>query len=135
MATLRPMRVNVQHLALACCAMEVATAMDLDLPTNNGSLEIAENLADADLNVLVVAGTVTTAVAPNVRSAFDALPEPRRVIAYGVCAASGGPYWDSYAVVDGVGHLIPVDRIVPGCPPPPSTLVDAIVAVATEVNA
>lgn len=127
------MRIGVRHLPLACCAMESGLAMRLDLPFVEGSLEVAAVApgAEYDLCVLVVAGTVTRAGAEAVVAAWEALPEPRKAIAYGVCAASGGPYWDAPTVVPGVGELMPVDRFVPGCPPPSSALLDAVLAVAS----
>lgn len=78
--------------------------------------------AEPDLNVLVVAGTVTRANSHLVAEAFESLAEPRAVVAFGVCTISGGPYWDSYAVLPGIAELVPVDVFVPGCPPLPSDL-------------
>jgi NADH-quinone oxidoreductase subunit B len=80
--------------------------------------------------VLVVAGTCTDALAPAVRAAYDALPDGTRVVSFGACACSGGPYWDSYSVVPGVGDLVPVDLFVPGCPPRPEALVAAVLDLA-----
>jgi len=75
------------------------------------------------VNVLVVAGTVTDKLAPLVLAAYRDLPEPRRVLSFGACSNSGGPYWDSYCVTKGADQLIPVDVYVPGCPPRPEALV------------
>jgi NADH-quinone oxidoreductase subunit B len=57
------------------------------------------------------------------------------VISFGVCASSGGPYWDSYAVTKGIDQLVPVDIYVPGCPPPPEALQAAINGLAGRVPA
>ncbi len=110
-------------MGLACCGVEasaaslVQSAQDTFLLTNDASL---------GGHILVVAGTVTHVLAPVVVSAYESLPEPRIVIAFGACAIGGGPYWDSYAVIDGADRLVPVDIHVPGCPPTPSDLVKAL---------
>jgi len=78
------------------------------------------------VNVLVVAGTVTDKLAPLVLAAYRDLPEPRRVLSFGACSNSGGPYWDSYCVTKGVDQLIPVDVYVPGCPPRPEALMHGL---------
>jgi NADH-quinone oxidoreductase subunit B len=83
-------------------------------------------------HVLVVAGTVTKANAELVREAFVALPQPRAVVAFGACTISGGPYWDSYAVLPGIGDLVPVDIFVSGCPPQAGDLVAALAEVANR---
>lgn len=75
------------------------------------------------IHVLLVAGTITHALAPAVLAAWEQLPEPRAVVTFGACAASGGPYWDSYSVVNGAGELVPVTVAIPGCPPRPETIV------------
>jgi len=100
----------VDEMALACCAVELAVA----LPERGHT--------PVDAHVLVVAGTVSLAALPTVLARYEALPEPRHVIAFGACATSGGPYWDSYSVVPGIGAHLPVDVYVPGCPPRPHLL-------------
>lgn len=120
----RSYALTVVEVGLACCAVEVLAAASArpDL--------LAPGPAQApDLHVLVVAGTVTTAQAGSVRALYDALPEPRAVLSFGACAISGGPYWDSYAVVPGVDTLMPVDVYVPGCPPRPEALLEGLEAL------
>jgi NADH-quinone oxidoreductase subunit B len=76
-------------------------------------------------DVLIVAGRVSLKMAPVLRRAYDEMLEPRWVMAFGVCASSGGAF-DTYAVAPGIGHLVPVDVYVPGCPPTPGDLVDGL---------
>lgn len=133
--TVEPVRLDVAghrvslhllELGLACCGLEVRAGRRLADAT--GQL-VAAGDGDAgpdDLHLLVLAGTVTARLAPAVRSAWEALPEPRAVLAFGACTASGGPYWDSYSVVPGAHELVPVDAWVPGCPPRPQELLDGI---------
>lgn len=117
------------EVGLACCAVEfVAASAGVGTPGAEvgrlGAVPTTDLPVDAD--VLVVSGTVTAKVAPAVVALHARLPEPRRVVAFGACASSGGPYWDSYCVVPGVGTLLPVDLWVPGCPPRPEALLDAL---------
>ena len=112
-----PAWVRVFDAGLACCAVEVSAALrrcGAQLP------------GDAAVNVLVVAGTVTDKLAPLVLAAYQDLPAPRRVLSFGACSNSGGPYWDSYCVTKGADQLIPVDVYVPGCPPRPEALVHGL---------
>ena len=83
---------------------------------------------------MVISGTVTDRLAPGWRPSWTlwssgSWPGPT-VIAFGACASSGGPYWDSYAVTKGIDQLVPVDVYVPGCPPPP----EALLAVLDQVS-
>ncbi len=116
----------VFDVGLACCAVEfLAAALGGDDDVARlGALPVAADPAAAQ--VLVVSGTVTTKLAPSVRALYDRMPEPRHVLSFGACANSGGPYWDSYAVVNGVHELLPVDVWVPGCPPRPEALLAAL---------
>lgn len=129
--------IRVVQAGLACCAVEAA-AVDLvnaSLTTPVEPTQVVPGAADlnTDLpaNVLVIAGTVTKALSEVVRTAYQELSEPKRVIAFGVCAITGGPYWDSYSVIPGARQLIPVDLNVPGCPPSPEDLARAFAQVAT----
>lgn len=113
-------------VGLACCAVEFLAASlgGNDDVARFGALPITGEPGEAQ--VLVVSGTVTTRLAPSVRALYDRLPHPKHVVSFGACANSGGPYWDSYAVVKGVHELLPVDVWVPGCPPRPEALLDAL---------
>ena len=116
-------RLTMFDLGLACCAVEfVAAAVEPEAFAELGP--VAPSLAGA--SVLVVSGTVTDVSAPAVVAAYERLPEPRYVISFGACANTGGPYWDSYSVTKGIDQLLPVDVYVPGCPPRPDTLVQAL---------
>lgn len=118
--------VVVVALGLACCQVEVEAA-------TLGRPEAPRPLAGARV-VLVVAGTVTDAVAPLVRRAVDRLGDPL-VVAFGACACAGGPYWDSPVVTKGTDQLVEVHRWVPGCPPSPGALDEAVRAlVAAEAS-
>ena len=88
-----------------------------------------EDGAPGGAAVLVISGTVTDALAPRVVAAWEALPEPKAAVSFGACSNSGGPYWDSYAVTKGVDQVIPVSTYVPGCPPRPEALIDALVSL------
>ena len=106
---------------LACCGVEAAA---LDLVTE---AQVLAGLSEAtSQHILVVAGTVTHALAPVVQSAYDQLVEPKVVVAFGACAIGGGPYWDSYSVLPGADQIVPVDIHVPGCPPTPQDLACAL---------
>ena len=119
----RSYRLSVLNVGLACCAVEAVVAC-LD-PA--GVVPYAE--PDREVQVMVVSGTVTAKLAPLVQQLHAQLPDPVRVIAFGACASSGGPYWDSHVVTSGVDLLVPVDLYVPGCPPRPEALLDALDAL------
>lgn len=111
---------------LACCAMEMmataATKYDLDR-FGSGVFRASPRQAD----VMIVAGTVTHKMAPRVKRLYEQMPDPKYAIAMGACVIGGGPYSRfGYHVVQGVDLVIPVDIYVPGCPPRPEALIDAI---------
>ena len=116
-------KVSVLQAGLACCGVE-ASSVELVEAAWNQTESVAK--VSAAQNILVIAGTVTHSLIPTVKSAFDALKEPRVVVAFGACAISGGPYWDSYSVVPGADQIVPIDIQVPGCPPDPEALASAL---------
>jgi NADH-quinone oxidoreductase subunit B len=89
---------------------------------DEGQQDEGQGAAPEQTCVLIVAGTVTDKLAPLVLRAYERMPGRKRVISFGACSNSGGPYWDSYCVTKGVDQFIPVDLYVPGCPPRPEAL-------------
>ncbi len=109
---------------LACCAIEM---MQIGGPRHDlarfGMEKTGATPRQADL--MIVAGRVSQKMAPVLRQIYDQMPDPKWVIAMGVCASSGG-ILNNYAVVQGVDHIVPVDVYLPGCPPRPELVMDAI---------
>jgi NADH-quinone oxidoreductase subunit B len=83
-------------------------------------------------DLMIVAGRVSNKMAPVLRQIYDQMPEPRWVLSMGVCASSGGMF-NNYAIVQGVDHIVPVDMYLPGCPPRPEMLIDAILKLHAKI--
>jgi len=117
---------------LACCAIEMMTtgAPRYDL-ARFGMEVFRASPRQADL--MIVAGRVSNKMAPVLRQIYDQMPEPRWVLAMGVCASSGGMF-NNYAIVQGVDHIVPVDIYLPGCPPRPEMLLNAILMLHAKIQ-
>ena len=111
-------------LGLSCCGIELMALLGPKFDVARFGAEAAR-FTPRQCDMLLVCGTVTWKMAEAVRVIYDQMPEPKWVMAVGVCASSGGMY-DSYSVVQGVDSILPVDVYVPGCPPRPDAIIDAI---------
>jgi NADH-quinone oxidoreductase subunit B len=117
---------------LACCAIEMMTtgAPRYDL-ARFGMEVFRASPRQADL--MIVAGRVSNKMAPVLRQIYDQMPNPKWVLAMGVCASTGGMF-NNYALVQGVDHVVPVDMYLPGCPPRPEMLIDAMFKLREKVR-
>lgn len=86
-------------------------------------------------DVLLVSGPVTANMAEALKRTYDAMPAPKWVVAMGDCARDGGCFAGSYAVVGGVGAVVPVDLHIPGCPPTPKEILSGLLALLQTVSA
>jgi NADH-quinone oxidoreductase subunit B len=118
---------------LACCAIEM-------MATGAGRYDLARfgmevfRPSPRQADLMIVAGRVSQKMAPVLRQIYDQMAEPKWVIAMGVCASSGGMF-NNYAIVQGVDHVVPVDMYLPGCPPRPEMLMDAILKLHDKIRA
>jgi NADH-quinone oxidoreductase subunit B len=122
------------QFGLACCAIEmIATTMSRYDLARFGAEVFRPSPRQADL--MIVAGTVTKKMAPQVVRLYNQMPEPKYVIAMGACAISGGPFKQGYNVLKGIDRFLPVDVHIPGCPPRPEALIEAFMLLQRQIDA
>ncbi len=116
---------------LACCAIEMMAAGSARYDMARFGMEVFR-ASPRQADLMIVAGRVSQKMAPVVRQIYDQMPEPKWVLSMGVCASSGGMF-NNYAIVQGVDHIVPVDMYLPGCPPRPEMLMDAILKLHDKI--
>jgi NADH-quinone oxidoreductase subunit B len=117
---------------LACCAIEMMTSGGPKYDLARFGMEVFR-ASPRQADLMIVAGRVSQKMAPVLRQIYDQMAEPKWVLAMGVCASSGGMF-NNYAIVQGVDHVVPVDMYLPGCPPRPEMLLDAILKLHDKIR-
>jgi NADH-quinone oxidoreductase subunit B len=117
---------------LACCAIEMMATGTSRYDISRFGMEVFR-ASPRQADLMIVAGRVSQKMAPVVRQVYDQMSEPKWVLSMGVCASSGGMF-NNYAIVQGVDHIVPVDIYLPGCPPRPEMLLNAILALHEQVR-
>ena len=116
---------------LACCAIEMMAASASRYDMSRFGAEVFR-ASPRQADVMIVSGRVSQKMAPILRQIYDQMPEPKWVISMGACASSGGMF-NNYAIIQGVDKVVPVDIYIPGCPPRPESLLDAVVKLQKKI--
>jgi NADH-quinone oxidoreductase subunit B len=117
-----------------CCAMEMMAAGASRHDFARFGTEVAR-ATPRQADMIIISGSINYKMAPVLRRLYDQMADPKYVIAMGACAVSGGPfYYNSYAIVKGADHVIPVDVYIPGCPPRPEALLFGIMQLQKKIK-
>lgn len=117
---------------LACCAIEMMASGAGRYDLARFGMEVFR-ASPRQADLMIVAGRVSQKMAPVLRQIYDQMPGPKWVLAMGACASSGGMF-NNYAIVQGVDHVVPVDIYLPGCPPRPEMLIDALLKLHEQIG-
>lgn len=118
---------------LACCAIEMIITASSRFDFSRFGMEVMRP-SPRQADVMLVSGTVTKKMIPQIVRLYNQMPEPKYVLAMGACASGGGPFKEGYNVVSGVDKFIPVDIYVPGCPPTPQALLHGLLTLTKKIE-
>lgn len=119
-------------MGISCCAIEMMAAVGPKFDMARFGSEVLR-FSPRQADLMIVAGTLTYKMAPIVRRIYDQMMEPKWVVAMGTCLCTGGMF-DSYPVVQGLDHIIPVDAYIPGCPPRPEAVIQALMTIQRKIK-
>lgn len=119
--------------ATSCCGIEFMAAAAARHDIARFGMEVTRN-SPRQADCIVVAGTIVHKMAPLLKRVYDQMAEPKYVVAMGSCAISGGPFVDSYHVVNGIDEFLPVDVYIPGCPPRPEALFYGLMQLQRKIK-
>jgi NADH-quinone oxidoreductase subunit B len=123
----------ILHFGIMCCALEMAAAggprFDME------RFGVISRSSPRQCDVLIINGPISQKVAPRILRIYAQMPEPKWVLAMGECAISGGPFWETYNVHEGVDKIIPVDIYIPGCPVRPEAMFDGFIKLRKKLRA
>lgn len=121
------------QFGLACCAMEL---MAFGSPRIDAERKgyLLFRATPRQCDVMIVAGWITKSMVPRVKRLYEQMSEPRYVIAFGECATSGGPWYQSYNIIQGIDQVIPVDVYAVGCPPKPENLFATLIKLQNKIK-
>ncbi|HEX2980746.1 MAG TPA: NADH-quinone oxidoreductase subunit NuoB [Anaerolineaceae bacterium] len=118
---------------LACCAIEMICTAAARFDFSRFGMEVMRP-SPRQSDVMIVSGTVTKKMVPQIVRLYNQMAEPKYVIAMGACASGGGPFKEGYNVVSGIDRFIPVDVYIPGCPPTPQALLNGLITLQKKVD-
>ena len=118
----------------SCCAIEMMSTASAKYDWSRFWFEVAR-ATPRQADVIIIAGTIVNKMAPVLKRLYDQMADPKYVIAMGACATSGGPFfYNTYSVVKGADHVIPVDVYIAGCPPRPEALLHALITLQKKIK-
>jgi NADH-quinone oxidoreductase subunit B len=118
---------------LACCAIEMICVAASRYDFSRFGMEVMRP-SPRQSDLMIVSGTVTKKMVPQIVRLYNQMPEPKYVMAMGACASGGGPFKEGYNVVSGIDKFVPVDVYVPGCPPTPQALLHGLITLQEKID-
>ncbi len=118
---------------LACCAIEMICVAASRYDFSRFGMEVMRP-SPRQSDLMIISGTVTKKMVPQIVRLYNQMPEPKYVMAMGACASGGGPFKEGYNVVSGIDKFVPVDVYVPGCPPTPQALLHGLITLQEKID-